>query len=266
MPERLGPYELGRVHVGDCLEAMKQLPDGCVEICVTSPPYNQLGSRIPTAPTGMHKGNGFLAKVSANGYADDMDELDYQKWQSQLVHELRRVCKSTVWYNHKLRYRDGLAISPMRWLGHLPLWAEIVWDRGGGMALNANRFVPSDERIYGIDAPEWWDASFNTKMTVWRIAPFNASGTDHPCPYPLEIPKRLIGASCSPGGIVVDPFAGSGTTGVACAQMGRKFLGFEIDPHWAEVANQRMEAAAKGLTLAEHRAGQGQLFGDADAE
>jgi len=63
-----------------------------------------------------------------------------------------------------------------------------------------------------------------------------------------------------PDGVVLDPFAGSGTTGVACAELGREFLGFEIDPDYCKLANDRIEAARKGITLKEHRMGQGTLF------
>jgi site-specific DNA-methyltransferase (adenine-specific) len=65
-----------------------------------------------------------------------------------------------------------------------------------------------------------------------------------------------------PGGIILDPFAGSGSTGVAALQQGFRFLGFDLDPHYAgDICAPRLEAAAKGLTLAEHREGQETLFG-----
>jgi DNA modification methylase len=231
--------ELNKIHHGDCLEIMKTWPDKFVDCVVTSPPYNQLGSRIPKNATGMHKDDGWINKVNRNGYGDDMEEGEYQLWQKNVIAELRRICKGTVWYNHKIRYRDGFGVSPAQWLPMEDMFAEIIWDRGGSMVLNAKRFAPSYETIYGIGRPHYWSDDLNTMMTVWRMAA--ANGIDgHPCPFPVDIPSRLIKSSCPPGGIVFDPFFGSGTTGVAAESLGMKWIGTEISQDYIEVAMARI--------------------------
>jgi site-specific DNA-methyltransferase (adenine-specific) len=88
---------------------------------------------------------------------------------------------------------------------------------------------------------------------------------DHPTVKPLDLMRYLTRLVTPPGGIILDPFAGSGSTGVAALQQGFRFLGFDLDPHYAgDICAPRLEAAAKGLTLQEHREGQETLsFGDA---
>ena len=231
--------ELGKIYHGDCLEIMKTWPDKCVDIVVTSPPYNTMGKRIPEKPTGMHKQNGWLKKASAIGYSDDMEEVDYQSWLREVVAQCLRLAKGLVWVNHKIRYRDGEGIHPARFLD-FPFYSEIVWDRGGSMALNCRKFAPSHESIWGFGKPHYWDDGLNTKMSVWRVAPQKAA--DHPCPYPVDLIAPLIVSSCPPGGVVLDPFFGSGTSGATAEAHNRNFVGIEINSSYIPSAQKRIDA------------------------
>lgn len=66
----------------------------------------------------------------------------------------------------------------------------------------------------------------------------------HPCPRPLGQVQHIVEQWAPPDGVALDPFMGSGTTGVACLLTGRRFVGIEIDPGYFEVARQRIEVAA----------------------
>lgn len=227
------------LYLGDCMEVLPTL--GKVDAVVTSPPYNING--------GNHKPSGMFTDVPRNitrqWYKDDLPEDEYQAWMMTVLAESLKACSGVVWVNHKTRY-DKVALHPVRFLD-FPLWAEIIWDRGGSMTLNAKRFAPSHEVILGFGKPTYWDDSSNTLMTVWRLAP--EQNADHPCSFPVAIPLRLIGASCKPNGTVLDPFMGSGTTGVACVKTGRRFIGIEIDPTYFDIACKRIEAATLQLRL-----------------
>ena len=241
-----------RLECGDCLQLLRGMADDSVDVVVTSPPYNQLGSRVPRDGSGKHKGNGWIAKVGRIGYSDDMPEPDYQAWLRSIVAECLRVAKGLVWVNHKVRYRNGEAIHPARFLP-FPIYSEIVWARAGSMALNCRRPAPSHEGIWGFGRPHWWDNAANRLMSVWRINQVQ-NVTDHPCPYPPEIPARLIAASCPPDGIVLDPFTGRGTTGEEAVKLGRRFHGMELKPQFHSLAQRRIAAAqaehAERLALA----------------
>jgi site-specific DNA-methyltransferase (cytosine-N4-specific) len=74
---------------------------------------------------------------------------------------------------------------------------------------------------------------------VWKIAPAR-SGPDHTAVFPLEIPRRCITAGCPPGGVVLDPFSGSGTTGVAAKASGCRYIGIDLHPAYHDLAVQRL--------------------------
>ena len=89
---------------------------------------------------------------------------------------------------------------------------------------------------------------------VWR---FTAPGKDekahgrHPTQKPLKLIERCLEASTQPGDVVLDPFAGSGSTGVAALGLGRRFLGAEVDREYAQLAVRRLrEADARASALA----------------
>jgi DNA modification methylase len=100
------------------------------------------------------------------------------------------------------------------------------------------------------------------RRDVWTITtkPYAEA---HFATFPPEIPETCIKASTKPGDVVLDCFSGSGTTGEVALRLGRRFIGFELNPKYAgELAQPRLDAAAAGVPLAEHRAGQGSLFGE----
>ena len=221
----------------DCMEYMRGLPDKAFDVVVTSPPYNTLHQ---TGGKGRIVSEASMRKQSL-GYAthaDDMPEADYQAWMNTMLHECLRVSKGLVWINHKVRYRNGIGIHPLHFF-KAPFYSEVIWDRRISMALNARKYAPSHEVIYGFGKPHFWDRCNDMLMSVWRIPP-TAQGLDHPCPFPITLAERLILSSCPPDGTVFDPFAGSGTTGIAAINAGRSFVGCEIDAGYHKDASQRL--------------------------
>lgn len=241
------------LYLGDCLEVLSILTEGVADATVTSPPYNTLPSE--NKPTGLHaerlNGVNHWLKKASSGYFDQKPEKEYQQWLNKVIAECARISRGIVWVNHKVRYRDKVAIHPARFIRQ-PIYAEVIWDRMGSMALNCKRFSPSHECILGFGKPHYWNDEGNKLLSVWRIV--FQKHDEHPCPYPLEIPLRLVESSCPPHGTVLDPFMGSGTTGVACVQTGRKFIGIEIERKYFDIACRRLEDAI----------GKGSLF-DPDA-
>lgn len=230
---------------GDCLELLSDIADASIDCTVTSPPYNTL----PTShkPSGLHGQrktgvNKWILKAS-QGYADTKPEMNYQHWLQYVCAECLRATNGLVWINHKTRYRDGWAVHPVRFLP-FPIYAEVIWDRRVSMALNCKRYAPSHETLLAFGSPSYWDDSQNSLMSVWRMQ-FDRSDDDHPCAFPIDLALRPIKSSCKPGGTVLDPFSGSGTTGEACLQLGRKYIGIEKEERYCESAANRLRKLAE---------------------
>lgn len=94
-----------------------------------------------------------------------------------------------------------------------------------------------------FEGSKWLEMGYNPK-DVWSVSRLHrqhAERVAHPTQKPLEIIERMVLASCPPGGLVLDPFMGSGTTAVACARHGRRFIGYEINPAYCALARERLE-------------------------
>lgn len=98
---------------------------------------------------------------------------------------------------------------------------------------------------------KWLEVGYNPK-DVWSVARLHRQDperADHPTQKPLEIVERMVLASCPPGGLVLDPFGGSGTTAVASARHGRRCLSFEINPDYCAVARGRLRRECGGDSM-----------------
>jgi site-specific DNA-methyltransferase (adenine-specific) len=91
---------------------------------------------------------------------------------------------------------------------------------------------------------------------LWKSAINTSRERVHETQKPIGLMLAIVSDFTDPGDLVWDPYAGSGTTGVACMRLGRRFLGHEMQPHYAEIAARRLQAEGRGLTLAEADRGQ----------
>jgi DNA modification methylase len=224
-----------RLYLADCREVL-----GIIEradAVITSPPYN-CGKDYGTA-------------------SDALSISEYQELLLSAVFEAdaARLCVNLGNYigsrENRVRTVDVLAEPSRGW----PLVDEIIWDKGPANGAAWGNFPTSPriraqhEMIYvygdqpltadsGITWPEW--STLTT--SIWRIAA-TVNLSQHPAQMPLAVADRLVRLYTPSEGLVVDPFMGSGTTGVAAIQNGRRFIGIEIDPQHFETACQRIAEA-----------------------
>lgn len=244
----------------DLLDGLRALPAASVDLTVTSPPYN-IGKE----------------------YESPRALADYLAWCETWLHEIYRVTKpqGALWLN--LGYLEvagkGRAV-PLPYLlwdkSPFYLQQEVVWHYEAGVAAR-KAFSPRNEKwlwfvkdpqkyTFNLDAVRDPNVKYpnqkkNGKLKVnplgknpgdvWRI-PKVTSGAKrsskermpHPAQFPLAVIERIIRACSHPGELVLDPFAGSGSTLAAAYGCDRASLGFEIRSDYAEMALNRLDKLA----------------------
>ena len=234
---------VNQIICGDCLEIMKDIPDQSIDLVVTSPPYNK------GIKTG-RKNGAWERDIDYGEYKDDISECEYQEWQINILKEAIRIIKITgsIFYNHKVKFINNKLLIPTEWLSGFNIRQIITWDRGSSPMIDSVRFLPSTELIYWITkvniAPKFNPIAHSFR-DVWRIN--SDTRNNHPAPFPLEIPKRCIIACSDINDIIVDPFCGSGSTAVACKELGRRFIGIEISEKYCKMAERRLSQGILSL-------------------
>ena len=220
---------------GCSLELARELEDNSLDCIVTSPPYNKCG-----------QGGGLFRKIEYDTFNDTVPEEEYQRQQVALLNTLYQKTTEggSLFYNHKVRYYKGGAISPWAWLTQTDwhIREEIVWNRGSGPEISGYRFIQTDERIYwlckGAKHPRLPRECANW-TSVWKFGP--EMKNNHPAPYPLILPTRCIQAVMPEKGVVLDPYNGSGTTGVAATLLGHDYIGFDLSRKYLNESRDRIE-------------------------
>lgn len=228
---------------GDCLTEMRKIPNESVDLVVTSPPYNlregmedKGGLRIGHA--GSKWGAGKLSD-GYNSHSDDMPYNEYCAWQGEILETLweKLSPSGAIFYNHKPRVVKGSLRLPF-FSDKLNLRQIIIWYRKSGFNYMTGAYKPTHEYILVYAKPDFKlrDRSASGVGDVWEISPDR--NNPHPAPFPVELVNRIL--ETTTGDTVLDPFMGSGTTGVACRLTGRNFIGIEKDPTYFKIAEQRI--------------------------
>ena len=232
---------------GDVLDILKKIPNGSVDLVVTSPPYNLKNS----TGNGMKDGRGGKWKNAelVNGYADYDDNMPHEKyvqWQRQCLTEMFRVIPDdgAIFYNHKWRVQNGLLQDRADIVEGFPVRQIIIWQRKGGINFNAGYFLPTYEVVYLIAKPKFkLMPKANAHGDVWEFAQEMKNG--HPAPFPVALIDRII--SSTHAKIVLDPFMGSGTTAVAALMNKCDYIGIELSKEYCKMAEERIEEFKGGL-------------------
>lgn len=246
-----------RLLLGDCLDVLPTL--GGIDMIFTSPPYNlgtTSGGGMPGKKLGHYadgargKKRGGMGKWSggllAHGYsshADAMPHEDYVAWQKSLISACWETLteRGAIFYNHKPRILKGVVVTPLEYLPTLPVRQIIMWARAGGINFSPAFYCPTHEWIVVVAKPDFRlrDKAASGAGDVWYIP--QEPNPHHPAPFPLRLPQTAIETTSAQ--TILDPFMGSGTTGVACVKLGRSFTGIEIDEGYFEIACERIRKA-----------------------
>lgn len=229
--------------VGDALEVMRSLPDGCVDIVFTSPPYNMGISSGGGMKSGGSKWRNPALADGYTGYDDSMPHADYAEWQRKCLVEMMRLIpeNGAVFYNHKWRVQNGRLMDRQDIVSGFPVRQIIIWKRQGGINFNNGYFLPTYEVIYLIAKPRFrLRDKKNHHGDVWEIG--QERNNPHPAPFPIELAERVISSTDAQS--VLDPFVGSGTTALAAKKLGLRYIG--IDQSAAYIAMSKARVSEKG--------------------
>lgn len=238
--EDVAPYR-NSIILGDSLDVMRRLPTGSIDLIVTSPPYNLKNS----SGNGMKDGRGGKWENASlmHGYQEHSDNMPYDeycRWQRKCLRQMLRLIPEdgAIFYNHKWRVQRGLLQDRTEIVKDFPVRQIIIWKRKGGINFNAGYFLPTYEVIYVIAKPGFKLArGANKAGDVWEI--MQEMNNPHPAPFPVELIDRII--SSTDAKLILDPFAGSGTTGVAAVNNGRDYVLIDNSEKYCEMAKMRLE-------------------------
>lgn len=220
------------LYLGDCLEVMKQLPDGSVDAVITDPPY---GMKYVTA--WRSHGDPMIKPITG----DDEVQTEWFKPFKRLA----RFRTAIYWFTNE----NGIEVvrTTIRAAG-FGLNTMLVWDKQTMTVGNLNDYGKRTEYIvFGTNGPCRLNGSRDPNLiSVPRV---NPRVMVHPTEKPIPLLTYLVIRSTSPDEIVLDPFMGSGTTGVACMNLGRRFIGIEIDPAYFGIVCRRIEQAQQQMRL-----------------
>lgn len=219
---------------GDCLELIKNIPDKSIDLVVTDPPY-----KIETSGAGIYKQADKQYVKELNGMKDGFDE--------KVLDELCRVMKKINIYF----FCSQKQIIPL--LDYFVKkrkcnWNLLCWHKTNPVPACGNKYLTDTEfilffrekgvKIYG---------EFNTKFTYY-VTPLNQKDKKkfgHPTIKPLELVRNLVVNSSQEGETVLDCFMGSGTTGIACKDTNRNFIGIEVCEEYIQIAEKRIKELAE---------------------
>lgn len=232
---------LNRIICGDAVEIMKKIPDGSVDLVVTSPPYNLKNS----TGNGMKDGRGgkWANAALKNGYShynDCMPHDEYVKWQRDCLTEMMRVIpeNGAIFYNHKWRVQAGKLQDRQDIVGGFPVRQIIIWKRKGGLNFNAGYFLPTYEVIYLIAKPKFeLVPKANAFGDVWEFT--QDMRNEHPAAFPVSLINRIV--SSVKARIILDPFMGSGTTALSAINFKRDYVGIDLSPDYCTMAEKRIK-------------------------
>lgn len=237
--------ELDKIYCEDCLETLSKMEDNSVDLIITSPPYNK--GYWATNRCMSPNENTFHTKSRRIDYGvfdDTMQPEDYEKWQRSIIEECLRVLKpeGSLWYNHMDILSRNRCIHPT-YVWDYPVKQMIVWERKTTPKIAHYFFFPTTEYLFWIGKNPDTRPYFNKKdadykKVVWEIEPDRHS--DHPAPFPIELPINIIKCCSKEGDIVYDPFMGSGTVAKAARDLNRHYIGSELNPDYIIMANERL--------------------------
>ncbi len=253
--------ELNKIYQSDCLDFMRSLPGQCIDLIVTSPPYNKSRSSLTERALANYE-------VHYKDFDDAKSNEEYISWTLERFKEFGRVLKNQGVICYNLSYStDEIRMSELMWLvvaeiikqGIFTTADTIVWKKKNATPNNVspNKMTRICEFVFIFCKRESFDTFHGNKklISVSKTGQniydnyFNlieAENNDGPCEihkatYSTSLCFQLIDRYGVSGGVVFDPFMGTGTTAIAAIEQNMNFLGTEISQDYCSYAQERIK-------------------------
>ncbi len=253
------------VEEGDCLAVLRSLPDASVDAVIADPPYSSggmfRGDRCQEPASAKYVQTG--TKVRRAEFAgDNRDQRSFAYWCSLWLGECQRVAKSGAPICVFTDWRQLPSVTDVVQAGGWVWRGVVVWDKTEACRPSLGRFASQSEFIvWGSNGPMAIDPGAGCLAGVLRVA-VSQDDRFHLTGKPTELLLQVV-EICVPGGLILDPFCGSGTTGVAAVRRGYRFIGIEREAVYADIARERLLAEDDGSSILARQTGQMALFGRA---
>lgn len=243
-----GVYPSGMIRIGDLeihhahnMSVMRKMADGCVDAAITDPPYASGGTTVSARKaTPRAKYFGHTGQDHPGFGHDQHDQRTHLKWSIRWMEEALRITRPRGWLMVFSDWRqvptmsDALQMAGWVWRG------VVVWHKPGGRP-HKGMFTNSCEYIL---------IATNGSQAINEVYPrgmYSCSpqvGKIHMTGKPIPLMRHLMSV-LTPGSVILDPFAGSGSTLVAARELGHPAIGIEIDEHYYNVMVERLNAMTK---------------------
>jgi site-specific DNA-methyltransferase (adenine-specific) len=232
---------INKIYNMDCLEGMKLIPDNSIDLVVTDPPYKIVQGGCSNKAVTINACGGILNKHDGDntelvkkGKIFNHNEIQFNEW----LPEIYRVLKDNSHCYIMINARN---------LAELQMEAEKVgfrfhnilgWDKGN--ATPNKWYMQRLEYILFLFKGKAKNINNLGSTTLLKVPNIKRGTKLHPTEKPVDLMKVLIENSSNEGDLILDPFMGAGSTALACKELNRNFIGFEIDKHYHSIAEKRL--------------------------
>ena len=225
---------------GDCLELMKDIPDNSVDLIVTDPPYKTT-SRGSAGTSG-----GMLQKdINKQGNVFKYNDIKFEQYLPELYRVLKDGSHTYIMTNHK----NLLELLTVAKEVGFTFTKSLIWDKGN--KIMGQFYMSQFEYILFFRKGRAKKINHCGTSDIISIPNKKTKGVDgknlHDTEKPTELMKLLILNSSNEGDVVLDPFMGIGSTGIACLNTNRNFIGIELDEEYFKIAEKRIQEAKNEL-------------------
>ncbi|MCE5340366.1 MAG: site-specific DNA-methyltransferase [Planctomycetaceae bacterium] len=234
---------------GDAREFLNNIPAKSANLVFADPPYNLSGKNNLTCKNGK-------VAVCNKGKWDEIEDIHLfnRQWLEACIRVL--ADDGTIWISGTLHNHPSVGVI----LKEMGLWIinDIIWYKpNAAPLLQGNRCAPSTELIWLASKSKKYYFDYELARQInggkqmrnlWVIAA-SRHLTSHPTEKPENLLQRIISIGSKEGDTILDPFMGSGTTGVVAKQLDRNFIGIEIDQSYFDIATQRIDSTTRKTNL-----------------